>query len=1156
MSQPNDWVDPDYDVSDLVGGNPSVGGPYSCRFLNYNRPCPACELNHAGKRVGRNRQRGCTADLQNHPDLVASLQTQLEESGGSSTTRKRKSRTAPDSYADESDMVVDDDDDDEETESPSKRRTTRSQTTVVDSPSEEQVEVQMVTQTKFNEERRKFWNLRRANRTLQEQLETEKEKNKALTTELKSTKTELRKAKARDNEQKDMVAKFKQIPSFCKEGGNWPMHVWEHALECVALRGSVPVLRSLWRKFQVHFLPWLDETTFKIPSETSLNEYRAQSSVVCELLAAIQYARAPYLHVGLDATAIMTLKGNVDTMNCWAVLPAEDGTNGPKRAPELVTLGAVRPQGDGTAVGEAKGFEVMFEEGAKKVEHFNSLLTPSHRIENVGGGCTIAKVKSVMNDTSPQAIATQMKLRERILEMFEEMHTDEEWDELDAAEKVVVVGRCNHHLRNLLETESDRHSDQRLKEMLGDEAAEFDQQSRIELKFQSYAFALLKSFKRTSRDSYSKAGTAAIRFFFAKQENRIRFAGLMMFADLGRIVGSRQDCIFRTAAQTFSLWKALPAYWADGIIESGEEEGQILKTSLEVRGTCCYFIAEHWFHALAWHMLFEPLRMVMGTDEDDKDYLATAPLFDELYTLAERFQAEPDYLIRKLRDGVEFIFNDQWKTSKVGALMETRAKKPGYDVATQERIPGSNMQDTLRATLLDYYYDDAGWSEEGAGEIEKQQNAADAIVYMHRCMSDLGKAMIISLERSCYPLLAKMVGVKCNKQCNQCDHCLMNGVYSIGKQTAAMKIHSSLRVTHNNYAETPFAIAKELRRLFPTMNLATIEGLVLACQNKTLVRSETITKKKASKFRKEGAFSGFYHTLNEKQKLAVREVAKDEKYNKEKKFRLDRHWIQHEERMEVKRKAKRVKIDNRVQKAIDAFALGRVEKKTVLKSELKKCWKLDNKGKVVKVANKIQYQVGMRTRLLEGQVRYRLVGCSWKYDFDASLLTNVKTNRLDKLEQLLIRMMAVENTAAGKVKYKTLAQAEVSGVYKFNVPVLGRKTRIRSDIEEQLRLKTESLVEKVDDDELLELESEFVGETFFDDGLNANNVKECPEETRVVVAVEYDPPTEKWQVLSHVVNRDGSAKPPTAQKRAEYYIIGDNLRQMIEMHDDNLPMMK
>ena len=90
----------------------------------------------------------------------------------------------------------------------------------------------------------------------------------------------------------------------------------------------------------------MDDTTFQIPCETTVNEYRASAAVACELVAAIQYARATSLHEGLDATAIETLQGNVDTINCWMAVPTEDGSNGPERPAEVVTIAAVRPQGN------------------------------------------------------------------------------------------------------------------------------------------------------------------------------------------------------------------------------------------------------------------------------------------------------------------------------------------------------------------------------------------------------------------------------------------------------------------------------------------------------------------------------------------------------------------------------------------------------------------------------------------------------------------------------------------------------------------------------------------------------------------------------------------------------------------------------------------
>ena len=60
------------------------------------------------------------------------------------------------------------------------------------------------------------------------------------------------------------------------------------------------------------------------------------------------------------------------------------------------------------------------------------------------------------------------------------------------------------------------------------------------------------------------------------------------------------------AWKTFTLRKAVAEYCATSITESGDDTGQILKTSIFVRGTSGPFMAEHWFHALTWNLVFDP----------------------------------------------------------------------------------------------------------------------------------------------------------------------------------------------------------------------------------------------------------------------------------------------------------------------------------------------------------------------------------------------------------------------------------------------------------------------------------------------------------------------------------------------------------------------
>jgi|TARA_B110000914_G_C15515950_1_gene473571 uncharacterized protein (DUF2164 family) len=385
----------------------------------------------------------------------------------------------------------------------------------------------------------------------------------------------------------------------------------------------------------------------------------------------------------------------------------------------------------------------------------------------------------------------------------------------------------------------------------------------------------------------------------------------------------------------------------------------------------------------------------------------------------------------------------------------------------------------------------------------------------------------------------------------------MNGIYCESKQTDAMKIYSALRTKHNNNSERPFAIAKELRRCFPTMKLSTIEGLVLATQNKTFVRKSKVTEKTQTKFRKAGDFSGFYYSLTAKQKAAVRKVAKDTTYIEEAKMRMTRFWQQKKVRMEAKRKKQKDLVDGRVIKALDAFAVGRLTAKQ-LKKGLKKCRKLDKKGKQMKDEDeKIIYYVGKRKDLLEGQIRFRKVGCSFTYDdVEISLLSNVE-NRMEKMEAMLYTMMAAECTTQGKIRYKTPTvdgneQAVVKGVYRFVTPTLGRTTDIRGKLDEYFEKKSNSLIDLIDDVELLQFEAEFKGKVFFDDGVNDGADANDREETRVIVAIEYSQVTKQWQARSHIVNRNGTAKEHGASKKEQWYIIGDYLRQTIQMHQDNL----
>ena len=108
--------------------------------------------------------------------------------------------------------------------------------------------------------------------------------------------------------------------------------------------------------------------------------------------------------------------------------------------------------------------------------------------------------------------------------------------------------------------------------------------------------------------------------------------------------------------------------------------------------------------------------------------------------------------------------------------LENRGEKLGYSVATQQPIKGTSIQDHVRTMLVDYYYGVAGWADEKATEEDKVASAAAAKKYINECFVDLGKALIILLERSCEDVLSKT-----------------NGVYSVLRVTDEMKVYAALR---------------------------------------------------------------------------------------------------------------------------------------------------------------------------------------------------------------------------------------------------------------------------------------------------------------------------------------------------------------------------
>jgi len=236
---------------------------------------------------------------------------------------------------------------------------------------------------------------------------------------LKEANGEIARLKAQLAEKKDydeMKAKIDSVPTFClvknknhggHHQGEWPTDVWAFLCDCLSTRVSTNVLQCLLRKFQLHFLPWMDTKAFQIPSRRYIDDNRFTMSVAVEICAAMQWAAASGIHMGLDSTGI---EGN-ECMSLWGVL--DNGTNGA----EMVTLAGCRLERGGTAELQVEFVKEMLQEAQDKVEHVRGLVPgPQRQLVKQVGKKLLPKIRSIMNDTCNCALKTQTLLAEAVME--------------------------------------------------------------------------------------------------------------------------------------------------------------------------------------------------------------------------------------------------------------------------------------------------------------------------------------------------------------------------------------------------------------------------------------------------------------------------------------------------------------------------------------------------------------------------------------------------------------------------------------------------------------------------------------------------------------------------------------------------------------------
>ena len=934
------------------------------------------------------------------------------------------------------------------------------------------------------------------------------------------------------DDQQDTIDKFNKIPIFKKVknknwGGNhegqYPTQIWAFLSSCLSTKVSTSVLQNLLRKFQRFFLPWLTSKTFEVPGRTYLDHNRFTMGVCAEICASMAFAAAKKLHIGFDGT-------EVEKIHCESLYAVAKYPNGDS---ETVSLCAARPTTGSKSVQELAFIEQVFDDVMEKTLRVRDLLPPNQRqlVKVVGaktGKATLGKSRSIMIDTCHQARKTQRLVAEKVDEAVKEIPN---WHLLPLDEQMCIKELCAHHLRALWSDRYEKVSDRRLKEDLGEDAAQLDSNCRVELSLKSYLFALGKEICDEGLGLYAKSGIGALKPYVKEHHpNAVKDSGGT------RIRGSRQDELPRMAFKTVTLIKVIAGYTAHMMAEGGAEQGNILRESVFVRGTNGRFICRWVVSALLFDLIFEPARKIMTCGYD---YMALGPFYDNCYTLAKKMIADPNLLIDALKADQSsqlFLFDERWRTQEVQEWLEYRANRPAYNAGTRVKVPGSSIQKEVRAVILEHW-NEPGWgvgsgnasddSDSGGSSSSDSDQESDSDSegqerrkkrgqeYTLSCYSEFGTCWKDSLEYSCSDILTEM-----------------GGMYCIGKQTPAMKKDGEDRKGDNNDGERSFAIVKALRKIFPTMHIQTLEGLALAAQNKTFDQKDEIA----------GTTDGWFFRQHEDVQEAIRIASNDDFYVQQRKDRIRLHDEAVARKAKADQAAKRKQLQERALKAQVAFGKAtRITTKTALADALK------------------DKNIGQQTVILKDQIRLRVLGYGFQgergYDFKVLLGGSVAI-----LKALMEKIIKVERTALGRKRWPTPETVYSGNIYRFKAPVLGAKTLLRKSIEKAIKMKGGDLIETEDDVELVAVIDKYVHKVFYDDDEVSQRYRDGREKawgrTRKIMRVAWSNGNEgedgSYQVLSHLCNDDGTEKQSGQRKLPEWYLVNDILDDMIVYHQTNL----
>ena len=342
---------------------------------------------------------------------------------------------------------------------------------------------------------------------------------------------------------------------------------------------------------------------------------------------------------------------------------------------------------------------------------------------------------------------------------------------------------CGNHTRNLPIDRYNKLYDKWLAQNLGQAMRDAKSGSAVRLECNGIQF--LRTVCRLTHNGpmqYAKGDGAAFADYLVTNYPHLSSAGI------GRAEqAKRQDWSLEASYNIFPLLEPIMAYTVSKLLD----DANLLRDSLLVSLECLHFEAYVHVNALLWRVVFKELRALTNSKGLEISPLELNTLYEHLYGLGNMLQT-PECMS---------VFDDGYRPWP-------RLIKEGKSDKFYTRLE-ANIKDDL-ATLRTY---------------NAREDSEAYCSILHQVFRLFGEGVIASLEHTMGDYLSQTDGHLSNDKREDWEIEAVKGMMS-----------------HNNFAERPFAVLKAFAKMYPALSLRNLAWLSHSLVNGTHRPSRTFGK--------------------------------------------------------------------------------------------------------------------------------------------------------------------------------------------------------------------------------------------------------------------------------------------------------------------------